>query len=442
MGKKKTMAEVFKKIIHSPLFWILLICLGIQTIYYSQVFSYEICGDTASYTYEYDPSFRTPVYPLFGNVVRFFTGDEETVWLGTMSIIQKIIMFASIFLFWGLVCDITKNKYMRFIATVVYGSSPAIFSWAACILTEAFSIVEIVALMYFTVKYLKYNKKKDAFLSGIMILLLVLTRPAAVYLLVVYVVFWGAQLFVAIRRKKKKIISSVRIGIIGLVMAICGVLGYCFVQKIMFNEFGLSSVSYVNDLLIVIDTDLYKQSSNDEIREYIIKQKETTSNNYKIIWQGLMKEYSRDELEGFTSDVIQNNRLDYIEKIVKKAVQWGIQPAARAQNSFKGERAISSELLAGLLFPISFGLVYMIIIGMFIWLIIRVVRKRRLDWVLLTAMMLIGGNVGVTIIAAPYDPARLCTTSLPVLIIVFVYIIEIVSKYGGRERIESLVHKR
>lgn len=434
---------LLRKLFHSPLFWVLAICLGIQVVYFSQMSSYEVCGDTSSYTYEYDSSFRTPFYPMFANIVRAFTGDEEARWLTTMAIIQKVIMFASILLFWALICKITDNKYVRFFATLVYGATPAIFSWAACILTEAFSIVEIVALMYFTIKYLREYRRIDAFLLGIVILISIMTRPAAVYLLVAYAVFWGLQLFVAIRgRIPKKCFPAIRVGIVGFVVAVCGVFGYCLYQKISYDKFGLSSVSYVNDLLDVIDTGIYQQSSNEEIRDYISKSKEETSDIYRIIWHGLMKKYSRDELEQFSKEVISENYSRHIKNLMMKSIKWGIRPIGTAYSSLTGEHNFNLKEIAGLFFPISFGLIYIFVLAECVWFVVRIVRRRRLDWGLLIFIMLVGGNLAVTIIAAPYEPERLCVTSLPVLVVSMAYIFGISTKNGGGYRIESLISKK
>lgn len=431
---------LFRKILHSPLFWVLMICLGVQIIYFSQMLPYEVCGDTSSYTYEYDPGFRTPFYPMFANMIRIFTGSEEGVWLTTMAIVQKVIMFASIFLFWALICKITNNKYARFFATLIYGATPAIFSWAACILTEAFSIVEIIALMYFTVKYLREHKKVDAFLSGIMILVLIMTRPAAVYLLIVYAVFWGLQLFVAIRGKvSRKRFFAVRAGIVGFVVAVCGVFGYCLYQKVAYDRFSLSSVSYVNDLLNVIDTGIYQRSSNEEIRDYISQSEKETSDIYRIIWQGLMKKYSRDELEQFSGEIIHENRLQYIKDLFMKTIEWSIKPIGTAYNSFREGYDFNLKQIAGLFFPVSFGLIFVFIMVGCVWFVVRVISKKRLDWGLLISVMLVGGNVAVTIIAAPYEPERLCVTSLPVLIVGATYAFEISAKNGGGRRLESSI---
>lgn len=440
--KNGKIRKVLKTIVHSPLFWVLVICFSVQSVYYSQMLPYEVCGDTSSYTYQYDSSFRTPVYPMFGRVVSFFTGNEEVAWFTMMANIQKVAMFASVVLFWALVCSITKNKYLRFLTTLLYGASPAIFSWAICILTEAFSIVEIVALLFFTVKYLCKKKKSYAFWSGIMVLMMIMTRPAAVYLLVVYAVFWGLQLLIAIIHKvPKKHFSVIWAGVVGLAVAFCGVLGYCIMQKNTYGSFGLSSVAYVNDLLIVVDTDMYELSSNDEIRNYISQRKMETKDNYIIIWQGLMKIYTRSELEQFVDDVMHNNRLIYIKKTILKSINWGVKPIVTAYNTLKEKNSLDLKRFVGMLFPVSFGLLYSMILGSVIWFFVRIMKKKRLDWALLLFVMVIGGNVAVTIIAAPYEPERLCVTSLPVLIIGVMYSLEITAKYGGGKRIESKIMK-
>ena len=79
------------------------------------------------------------------------------------------------------------------------------------------------------------------------------------------------------------------------------------------------------------------------------------------------------------------------------------------------------------------------IVGVLVWLIVRVVRNRRLDWVLLIVLLIVGGNIAVTLIAAPYEPERLCVTSLPVMIVGFVYAFEVLSRRGSGKRIESAI---
>lgn len=53
--------------------------------------------------------------------------------------------------------------------------------------------------------------------------------------------------------------------------------------------------------------------------------------------------------------------------MVLKAVKWGIKPISTAYNTLKKKRALSMEQIAGLLFPILFGLVYIFVLGGCVW---------------------------------------------------------------------------
>ena len=427
---------MLKKILRHPLFWLMVICALGQLLYYWNAPLYVVGGDTISYTLEYDHAFRTPVYPYFAKIIALFSGREQDAWFAAITIAQRVIFFASVPLFYALVKRLAKNKTAINIATLLYGLSPALLSWNILPLTESISIVETVALLFFTVRYLQEHRKSDALLSGVVVLVMVMTRPAAIYLLAVWVLFWAAQVIIAKRHQlSKKRMAAIKSGLIGATIALGGVFAYACINWAYYGHFGISTVSYINKLLTIVDSGLYQKSDNAEIRDHIQAVSDEGMEIYNIVWRELYVKYPYDELNAFVNDVVSQNRGEYIGIMAKKALDWGAQPLADSYvPSTRVE--VDSAQLAATLFPVSFGVVYIVIIGGCVWLGVRMVRAKKLDWVVLVFVMIVGGNVAVTILAAPYEPARLCVTSIPVLIAGATYVM------GDARNLESSIRAK
>ena len=422
---------MLKKILRCPLFWIMAVCAFGQLLCYANAPIYELGGDTYSYTTEYDHAFRTPVYPYFAKVIGLFSGYEPERWFAAIAICQRIVFFVSIALFYKVVKMLTKKQGLVNGITLLYGLSPGLISWNVLPLTESLSIVEMVALLFFTVRYLKSHRKLDAILSGIIVLIMVMTRPAAIYLLAVYVVFWVVQIIVALRRHvSQKRMAAVRSGVIGLGIALVGVFAYACINLAYYGQFGISTVSHINKLLVIVDSGLYQKTDNAELRDRIQSAIDSNEAIYDIVWRELYVNYSREELQKFVADLVKRNRAEYAGIVADKTFGWTTVPFVDSYVS-STKVDVDRAKVAALLFPLNFGSVYVLIVGGSIWLIVRVFRKKRVDWAILLFVMLVGGNVAVTVLAAPYEPARLCVTSVPVIMAGAAYV------FGSERRLDS-----
>ena len=155
---KNKIIEFFKQ----PLVYIIFICILFQMIIYNTVPKSQSFADTDSYIESSEQinitkgivnDIRTPIYPYFIKIIRKIGGDENL--FNNIALVQKMLFFITLILFYYSLKLITKNKIILSILTLIFGISPFIILWNVAILTESLAIMEMVILTLLTISYLK-----------------------------------------------------------------------------------------------------------------------------------------------------------------------------------------------------------------------------------------------------------------------------------------------
>lgn len=415
--------------INKPITYILLISVLVQNIFYKFFPIFIVGSDTNSYTTLFRGNIfkgildegRTPIYPYFYKIIHLIFKSKNFTF-SIMVFIQKVLFFISILLFYLTVKRLFKSKYIQYITTLIYSICPFLFMWNIFILTESLSIFQIILLFYLTVCYIKNTNNKYPILISIHLFIMVMTRPASIYLYGVYLVFWLLKLFT---EKSKVFIKFIKYGLISLFITIIIILAYMYQFKNQFGMFSISGISDLNNIVMVIDSGIYKNSNNKEIINDI---DDVLNSNIEVpIWiaaDHVRYNYSIDEKKDFLNSSKKNGFKEYTNYLTDKVIliskySFGV---IYAFNYYDLNKDLIINSLAFNLFPVSFSIVFYILIISFIYLLDRLIKKKDIEWIVAGLFSIIGGNLFLSIFFAPYECQRLVVTSIPMVIILIPYL--------------------
>lgn len=405
-------AKKVKTIIKSPLFWVLLVCGLWQAWYYNHVSSIYFT-DSYSYSTQYvgslshgiiDP-LRVPVYPTFVKIVSVFSGQENL--LTGVAITQIILFFLSIIVFYAAIKKISNKKWLTVVLALLYGCLPHIINWNMLMLTESLSIIETVCLLYCTISFLKKPQIWTAIGTSVLTIMAILTRPAMIYLLPIFLLFWIIKLIITKKQSRKALFA----GLYSCIAAILIIGGYCFGLLAQYGAFGLSTVSSVNRAWMVTLSGIELDAKDNEQKAFIDETEPT------VLYNALTEKYGQSEAERVISDTIKKNKNEYLMFLVNKFANTSKDGfgAVYAPNSDDSAKPINSIAF------LNFGSVYVIVLIGLISIIYDLFKRKKVDWLLAFLVGFIFCNVFLSIFMAPFETARLCAVSIPALLILAAY---------------------
>ncbi len=418
------MKEKLRRFYTEPVLYILIICIIFQVVLCKRAENtVGMYSDSQSYL-DYAESVlegplhksRTPIYPILIKIIKSIYGDEQLY--NGIVYIQYFIMFISIIIFYFTIKKLTNNKKIYIISTLIYGICPFIFLWNNLVLTESISISAIVLLSYLTISYIKKPTKLFAVILGIYPFLLVMIRPAFIYVVVLYIVFWILKILMDKENREKHIVGIIFIGI-----SIIFILIYCTLMKNIYGVFGLSRVSYINKHISILDSNTYYKADNKEILNDIenIKKQEGEDVNKFILNNKLSEIYSTDQLIQFFNNAKDNNRLEYFKYMIQKFIKLGQENFGTSYVSTKNNSDLF-EQIGYATFPVTFYHVYVLIVVSIIYLLKNLIKNKKIDYVYAFFTFMIFANVFISIVGAPYETQRLVSASIPIILMQVSYI--------------------
>lgn len=418
------MKEKLRRFYTEPILYILIICIIFQVVLCKRAENtVGMYSDSQSYL-DYAESVlegplhksRTPIYPILIKIIKSIYGDDQLY--NGIVYIQYFIMFISIIIFYFTIKKLTNNKIIYIISTLIYGICPFIFLWNNLVLTESISISAIVLLSYLTISYIKKPTKLFAVILGIYPFLLVMIRPAFIYVVVLYIVFWILKILMDKENREKHIVGIIFIGI-----SIILILIYCILMKNTYGVFGLSRVSYINKHISILDSNTYYKADNKEILNDIenIKKQEGEDVNKFILNNKLSEIYSTDQLIQFFNNAKDNNRLEYFKYMIQKFIKLGQENFGTSYVPTKNNSDLF-EQIGYATFPVTFYHVYVLIVVSIIYLLKNLIKNKKIDYVYAFFTFMIFANVFISIVGAPYETQRLVSASIPIILMQVSYI--------------------
>lgn len=431
MNKKVKYKEKLMNFFKGPFLYLIIIIIFIQRLIYSNIPEVGRTGDTDGYIHAYDSGsifegyvsdLRPPVYTYFIKVVEKIGGEENLE--ANVARAQEILFFLSIILFYSTIKLLTKNKLIICILTLIFGIAPSVIIWNSFIVTESITGLEMLFLTYITIKYLKRPSKVLASLIGIVVLGMILTKPAFIYLLPIYILFIVLKYFLNKEERKKIYFAagSLAICCVALVM-------YCLQMKNLYGVFGLTSVSSNNTMLSAIYSGSYLELKDNSIGKEIYnlagEEPVTELETYEIYYDEIVNKYTSDEIKEFAKEAVKTNI--YREYLINRFINVGNENIGITYSN--GEKSDEGTMynfrsISGLIIPITFGFVYIILVVSIIYLIWYIIKYKEINWICAFFTSTIFANIVTLIFGAPFEEQRLFFPSMCLVLLYIGVIIE------------------
>ncbi|MDR0732898.1 MAG: hypothetical protein LBF08_02380 [Dysgonamonadaceae bacterium] len=181
---------------------------------------------------------RTPIYPLLIAFIRLFCADPYLTY--ALIFIQIAIFLLSIPFFHRIVTELTHSGKISLYVTLLYACCPHIIYWNRCTLTESLSITGMVFFVYHVASYLRTNRTRHILSFHVILFLLIMLRPAFLYLLPAIMLFWIYGL-IFLKRKRDFLKGA-------FLMTVTGLLLFFYAQNMLQKTgvFSLTTVSTIN----------------------------------------------------------------------------------------------------------------------------------------------------------------------------------------------------
>jgi len=277
-----------KKILRTPLFWIMLTALIFRGYIDPQGFldtkrhgqPNTDSPDVPSYL---EPpnlteviffgevnTARTPVYPLFVDIHRRLVGEEHLfAWLVFS---QRMISLISVFFFYRIAEFFIRRKWLVVMTALVYVGLVSILLFNNWILTESLSVSSVIVWFFCLVIYVQRPSWFRAGLVGFGVFLLIMLRPAFLGLLLLLFLFWVARIL-CYREHFRSDLAGLGFALITL----CLVLSY---SQLVWNKTGIFNTTVLgasNQYICVIQSGLFQkddspvgQRMNTALQEYLV----------------------------------------------------------------------------------------------------------------------------------------------------------------------------
>ena len=438
LGTKVKYKEKIVSFLKEPILYLLILIIIIQTVIYSSIPNADVQYDSTSYLYNYNKesifkgyvdSVRTPVYPYFIKLIKKIDGEANLN--NNVAYVQKILFLISIIFMYYTLKMLVKNKIVVSVLTVIFGICPTIITWNIFVLTEAIAMIEMSVLAFITVKYLKSPSKITAGLMGVVILGMILTRPAFIYLLPIYILFIILRWLLNKEERKKLFFAIVSMLICCIVLV-----GYCFQIKRYYGVFGLTSVSSLNNLVSAIYCGAYKEGDNSELISEIdnlVGEQDLSQERAFEIYREIEKNHTQTELSDFANSALKNSD-KYKNFIINKFISLGTRNIGTSYihiTDSDGNIILNYGDLGTLFLPITFGMIYILLIVSIIYLLWYLIKYKKINWICAFFTSMIFANLFTLIIGAPFEEQRLF---FPSVFLVIAYVGTILGKiFAGKE---------
>ena len=267
---------------------------------------------------------------------------------------------------------------------------------------------------------------------------MIMTRPQFIYLLPIYLLFWILKFFLK-KKKKKQVIT----GIISCVICVVVLSIYCGMMKYQHGEFSITAVSYINDTVTAVYSELYKRADNQDmiaIVDETVKEKNDRTTAFQALYN-LEAKCEINEIKEFAKQSLKKDST-YFYYIFGKTI--GLSNESIGASGYvpneEGYQDINYSILGNLVLPINFAFVYIMIIVAIVYLLWKLIKFKKIDWLVAFCTALIFANLFTLIVGAPFEPQRLFLPSI-VQVLLLIGLVFSKIKINAFENDERLVVK-
>jgi len=349
---------------------------------------------------------RTPLYPLFLNFFKLISINNIVVKLG-MIIFQYLIFCFSIYCFYRISNYFIKNRIIVFFIVMCYACHPAILVWQKIIMTESLALSGVVFFLFFIVRFLTTKKRIYSLLINLFVFLLIMLRPGFLYLIPIVLIFWLYYIF--------KIKKDGLVGLTGIVIVLILVAGYSGIFQKQYGVFTLSTVSNINQYMILRDAGLIdtRNIENIELKKTLTNtiQKKQSDSEYFDEYIYLYSKYGYVISDKFVKESIKINLFKYISYNIDRFCSETTTTSVGYWNGFNHNKY--NHLIR--MICVSFLLLYIFLILYLYFLIKNKFTFKSSIFIYSIAI----SSIIVLIVGAPNSWGRLIVPTIPVLLIMF-----------------------
>ena len=327
----------------------------------------------------------TPVFPIVLGTVKALAG--ETLWEGVIALLQLAVLTVSVCCFYRLCREFLHSERTAFWLSMIL--SVVTTTWIVFILTEPLVVSLTVFLLRVTVHLYERFSVRNAIMHGVLLLLLVFLRPAMIYLLPVFGVWWIFAAF------KGRCLHSAA-GIAGVVVVSGAMLLYMHAFERTYGRFMITAVTMTNQV--------------EAARRYVDDDRGVIKIDDPVLMRELVE-----------SDSVNGNTYDRLMTYYRE------HPAVLAKSTFSRiYRLRSSRLFDFFMGPLAtltdifmprLPVVYLFLLFYGVLLACVAIRQRRLPPLSLLIWVLAMSHVAVTVVGAPCDYERLLLPAWPMLLL-------------------------
>lgn len=444
--------SLINRAVNSPLAVILLAVLCVRLWYYSNMRSYTIWYDSATYT-DFTENllkgevnvFRTPIYPWFIKLMRLLCmADLETATAYNCIVIgQGVVSFVGVILMYLIGKKLFKNRFVTYVVTVIYGISPAVISWDLNILTESLSIFATVLSIYLIMCVIERPTYLRAALLGLYVIVMIMLRPTFVYMFAIVGVFFLAKLILSKQYRKQALCGLVALAVSGALM-----LGYCGLNKRQNDCSSVSSVgTTINQMYMVIDLGIYKNSDYPEITAYIQNGLDYAGEiNYVIdIIEPMNKQFDNSQLSAYVKDCISKNKDIFMRYTENKFIQTlstniAIQYAGIPEEN-ETFRYVDNAMMK-LLFPFSYMGCFVLVAAAVLLALYELIKNKVVLWRPIGLAALIFTHLFVSVYASMAEYERLATMIIPAVYLLSFWFVDLLAANVTKSKLDSGITRR
>lgn len=195
-------------------------------------------------------------------------------------------------------------------------------------------------------------------------------------------------------------------------------------MKSQHGEFSITAISYLNNLVSAIDSNVYQNASNKEMVK-LVEEAKAGRMEEVAAWDGyeaIKNRYTVEEQKEFVKTSTSGNK-EYYKYLIKKTIKLG---AFNIGTNYAENEKLNYENLYSYFgqvsLPITFGTVYIMIAISAIYLIWYLIKYKNINWVIAFFAVLIIANLFTLIVGAPFEPQRLFSTSIEVVLLLIAYV--------------------
>lgn len=266
---------------------------------------------------------QVPVYGVILDVLDLLLGEWR---FKAVVMLQIVVSFISVWYFYKTMLLIGLKEWLAALFVLFYGTSSVVMGWNNMVLTESLGLSGTVFMLYFILRFVRFEQLRDGICSVGITFLLIFHRPQFLLQYAVLLCYFVLKCILPNAQTKKVCRQMLLITAGGGMLILC----YCAAIKHAYGIFSLSSAKTRQDFLVCLDNDFYKNCDDPAIIAEIEEQFRTAEDeedpymqNWAALWHCVDK-YGHKWVADMAHDWITKDPGAYIRYLLETA-SWTVR---------------------------------------------------------------------------------------------------------------------